>query len=185
MACCSAGARAPADPDLELAAVGLGGERDVGDQRAQQPLAITMRGARRGPQRGQVAGERLELLARGLAAGHDVLGELGLGVFEFAELLLPAVLEAAGDQAIVGLAGVESALGADRLIAGALDAQLRGAVRARATVGVLIGGSQRERDLLGRERLQQRRAISSSTTARLDRRQPGVLTWSAREWPHS
>ena len=102
---------------------------------------------------GQVAGERLELLARGLAAGHDVLGELGLGVFELAELLLPAVLEAAGDQAVVRLAGVERALGADRLIAGALDAQLERAVRARAAVGVLVGGGQRERDLFGLKRL--------------------------------
>ena len=84
-----------------------------------------------------------------------MLGQLGLGVLELAELLLPAVLEAAGDQAVVGLAGVEGALGTDRLIAGALDAALERPVGARPAVGVLVGGGERERDLLGRERLEQ------------------------------
>ena len=45
-----------------------------------------------------------------------MLGQLGLGVFELAQLVLPAVLEAAGDEAIVRLAGVESALGTNRLL---------------------------------------------------------------------
>jgi hypothetical protein len=49
-----------------------------------------------------------------------VLGELGLGVFELAQLLLPAGLEGASDEAVVRLAGMERALGADRLIAGVL-----------------------------------------------------------------
>ena len=80
------------------------------------------------PQRGQVARECLELLARGLRRGRDLLGELGLGVGELAELLLPAGLEAARDEAVLGLAGVERALGASGVIAGALDAQLERAV---------------------------------------------------------
>ena len=37
-------ARAPVDPDADLGVVGLGGERDVVDQRAQQPLAVAVRG---------------------------------------------------------------------------------------------------------------------------------------------
>jgi hypothetical protein len=61
-----------------------------------------------------------------------VLGELGLGVGEFAELLLPAVLEAAGDQAVLGLALVEGAFGTRGVVTGALDAQLERTVRARA-----------------------------------------------------
>ena len=69
-------------------------------------------------------------------------------------LFLPAVLQAAGDQPIVGLAGVERALGANRLIAGALDAQLERPVRARAAVLMLLSGGRRERDLLGRKRLE-------------------------------
>ena len=57
-----------------------------------------------------------------------MLGELGLGVFELPEFLLPAVFEAAGNQAVVGLAGVERALGADGVVAGALGAELERAV---------------------------------------------------------
>ena len=70
-------------------------------------------------------------------------------------MCLPAGLEAARDEAVLGLAGVERALGAGGLVAGALDAQLDRAGRARAAVGDLIGGGERERDLLRRDRLQQ------------------------------
>ena len=84
-----------------------------------------------------------------------MLGELGLGVLEISELLLPAGLETASDQPVVGLAGVERALGADRLIAGALDTQLERAVRARPAVLVLVGGGERERDLVRDERRKQ------------------------------
>ena len=113
-----------------------------------------------------------------------MLGELGLGVFELAELGLPAGLEAAGDEAVVGLAGVERALGADRLIAGALDAQLKRAVGAGAALLDLVGGGERERDLLRCERLSSRRVTSSSTTSALISRQPGVLRCSRREREH-
>ena len=140
-------ARAPADPDLKLTCVGLGGERDVDDHRAQQPLAIALGGRLGGPQLREVADERLKLLTRGLGPRLVLLGELGLGFGELMQLLLPAGLEASGDQAVVGLAGVERALGADRLIAGALDVQLDRAGRARAAVGDLIGGSERQLDL--------------------------------------
>ncbi len=86
-----------------------------------------------------------------------MLGEHGLGVFEFAELGFPAGLEAAGDEAILRLAGMERALGADRVIAGAFDAQLERAVGARASFCDLVGSSERERDLLGCERREQPR----------------------------
>ena len=86
---------------------------------------------------------------------RGVLGELGLGVSEFAELGLPAGLEAASDEAVLGLAGVERALGTRGVIAGALDAQLERAVRARAALGYLISRGERDRDLLRRERREQ------------------------------
>jgi hypothetical protein len=116
------GARAPADPDRELVAVRLEGDRDVVDERAEQPLAVLVGGAVRGPQRGQVVRQRLDLLARWLGRWRGLLGELRLGVAEFAELGLPAGLQRAGDEAVLRLAGVERALGADRFIAGPLDA---------------------------------------------------------------
>jgi hypothetical protein len=125
-----------------------------------------------GPQLREVAGERLELLAGGLGPGLVLLGELGLGFGELAELVLLARLEAAGDQAVVGLAGVERALGADRLVAG-------------AAVGDLVGGSERQLDLPRLECREQSAGASSSTTVVLTDRPPGVALWSAREWVHS
>jgi hypothetical protein len=62
------------------------------------------------------------------SGGGGLLGQLGLGVGEFAELGLPAVFEAASDEAVLGLVGVERALRADGVVAGALDAQLERAV---------------------------------------------------------
>jgi hypothetical protein len=100
-----------------------------------------------GPQLREVAGERLELLARGLGPWLVVLGEFGFGLGELAQLLLPARLEAAGDEAVVRFAGVERALGADRLVPGALDAQRDRTGRARTAVGDLVGGGERQLDL--------------------------------------
>ena len=60
----------------------------------------------------------------GSGAGARLLGELGLCLGELLELLLPAGLEAAGDEPVLGLAGMERALGAGGLVAGALDTQL-------------------------------------------------------------
>jgi hypothetical protein len=49
----------PADPDPDLVAVGLGEQRDVGDQRAEQAFAVLVAGAGCVPEAGQVAGECL------------------------------------------------------------------------------------------------------------------------------
>ena len=57
------GAGAPADPDRNVATLGLAGDRDVGDQGAQQPLAVFLGCAVRRPQRWDVTRERFELLA--------------------------------------------------------------------------------------------------------------------------
>ena len=82
-------------------------------------------------------------------------GELGLGVFELAQLLFPAGLERARHQAVVWLALVEGALGAGGVVAGALDPQLDRARSARAAVGDRVSRFERELDLLGRDRGQQ------------------------------
>ena len=54
------GAGVPADPDPDLGPVGLGQQGDVGDQGAQQPLAVRGAGGGRVPQGGQVGGEFLQ-----------------------------------------------------------------------------------------------------------------------------
>jgi hypothetical protein len=87
-------------------------------------LAVHSAGTSRASASSSSRRERLELLARGLEGWCGVLGELGLDVGEFAEFVLPAVLEAAGDQSVLGLAGMERPLGTRGVIAGALDAQL-------------------------------------------------------------
>src|SRR5208282_6698446 len=48
---------------------------------------------------------------------------LGLGGFERAQALLPFALEAASDQAVVGIDGAVAALGAARFVACPLDAE--------------------------------------------------------------
>src|SRR5215472_17545447 len=59
------GAGVPADPDPHFAAVGLGQQVDVGDQGAQQPLAVLGAGGAGVPEGGQVFGEFLQLGAAG------------------------------------------------------------------------------------------------------------------------
>ena len=49
--------------------------------------------------------------------------ELGLGGFERAQVLLPFALEAASDQAVVGIDGAIMALGAAGFVACSLDAE--------------------------------------------------------------
>src|SRR5436305_5311875 len=146
---------APADSNLNVTTLGLARDRDVGDHRAQQPLAVLLGCAVRGPERGHVTRKRFELLARGLRCGRGLLGELGLCLGELAELGLPASLEAAGDEPVLGLADVKRALGTSGVVTGALDAQLKRPVRPRAAVCDLVGRGERDRDPLRPERLEQ------------------------------
>ena len=93
------------------------------DERAEQPLAVLVGGAVLAAHSAGRSCASASICSRdGSGGGYVVLGELRLGVSEFAELGLPAGLEGAGDEAVLGLAGVECALGADRFIAGPLDA---------------------------------------------------------------
>ena len=62
------GAGVPADPDAYLVRSLLGEQGDIGDQGAQQPLAVPGAGGRRVPQGGQVSGEFLQLSVAGLGA---------------------------------------------------------------------------------------------------------------------
>ena len=64
---------------------------------------------------------------------------------------------------------MKRALGAGGVVAGALDAQLDGPACARVAVGDLVGGGQRQRDLLRRHRLQQQPGDQVVDDAGLDR----------------
>ena len=149
------GAGAPVDPDAEVGLVGSEGQGDVGDEGAQQPLAVAVRGRRCGPQAREVAGERFDVGARRRRGLTGLAGEFGVGVGELAEFGFPAGLEAARDEPVVGVALVKRAFGAGGVIAGSFGAQLDGAGRAAAAVGDRVGCRQRERDLVGRDGGQQ------------------------------
>jgi hypothetical protein len=86
----------PADPDPQLLGARLGDQRDVGDQRAQHPLAVAVGGGGRGPEAGQVGAQRLELGRwRQRRDGGRGLRERLLGLGERGEACFPALLEAA------------------------------------------------------------------------------------------
>jgi hypothetical protein len=119
------GAGVPADPDPDLGLVGFGQYGDVGDQGAQQPLAVLVAGGRVVPEGGQVGGEFLQLGPAGqrrqrVAGGLQRLPGLGQG----GEPGLPAGLQAAGDQPVLRLDRAKGALGPVGVVAGALDSQL-------------------------------------------------------------
>src|SRR5712691_9887274 len=150
------GSGVPADPDPGLGPVGFGQQGDVGDQGAQQPLAVARGGGGGVPQRRQVSGEFFQ-------AGpvrqrwQGVLGGLqGLpGVGERGEPGFPPGFQGAGDQPVLRLNLAEGPLSAVGLIPGAFDGQLGCAAGPLALAGHLAGGGERERDLLGGEGLQQ------------------------------
>ena len=102
----------PADPDPCLARVGFGQQGDIGDEGAQQPLAVFAAGGRRVPECGQVRGEFLQLGPAGQRrkqAAGGLQGLLGLG--EGGEPALPAGFQGAGDQPVLRLDLVEGTLG--------------------------------------------------------------------------
>ena len=107
-----AGPGFPAQPDADLGRVaGDRGDGDVGEQGAQQPLAVFIAGGRVGPQGGQVRDGRGELVRGGqLGLGRALRGQCGLGVGQASQPGLPAGFQGAGDQPVLRLAGQEGAL---------------------------------------------------------------------------
>ena len=120
-------------------------------------LRSLSRGGRRVPQRGHV-GDAAARARPGAGSGGwawRAAVSAGLGLGEGGQAGLPAGLEAAGDQPVLRFAGVERPLGAVGFVAGAFDGQLGGPAGAVAAVGDLVGGGQRQRDLVGVQRGQQ------------------------------
>ena len=167
------------DPDAEVGLVRSEGQGDVGDEGAQQPLAVAVRGRRCGPQAREVAGERFDVGARRRRGLTGLAGEFGVGVGELAEFGFPAGLEAARDGG-VGVALVKRAFGAGGVIAGSFGAQLDGAGRAAAAVGDRVAAVSASVIWSGATAASSRSATACSTRSPMTPRQPGVPTRSMR-----
>ena len=169
-------------PIRDLAGVGLGQHGDVGDQGAEQPFAVPGAGGRRVPEAGQVSGEFLQL-SPARQGRQRVLGGLQrlLGFSQCGEPGLPAGFQGAGDQPVLRLDLAERALGAVGVVAGTLDGELGGPADALAAARHLVGRGQRQGDLTGGERVQQRTRDSVIDAGCGDGRQDGVVSRSGRE----
>ena len=134
-------AAVPADRHGRLVVIAVDVEDDFLDQAAQQLFAVAVGGGGRGPHAAEVGAERKELLALGVGQGAWPLllakRELGFGFGEFLQGAFPVALQAAGDEAVLGLDLVVAALGLARpgsglaRVAGAtVSARRRGRARA-------------------------------------------------------
>ena len=136
--------------------VGLGGDRDVGDHRAQQPLAVRLGGALGGPQLRAGRGRApRSARARARAPGLFCSASSASASASSRSFCSQRVSRLRATSRFSGSQAWNARSARSGLIAGALDAQLDRAGRARAAVGDLVGGRERERDLLRRERLEQ------------------------------
>src|ERR1039458_7884065 len=151
------GAGVPADPDAYLVRSLLGEQGDVGDQGAQQPFAVPGAGGGRVPQGGQVSGEFLQILPAGQRR-QRVLGGLQrlLSLGQGGEPGLPADLQGTGAQPVFRLDRAEGPLGPVSVIAGTFHRELGGPADPLVPARALSGGRQRQGDLPGSQRVQQR-----------------------------
>lgn len=97
------------------AAVAVDGDVDLVEQGAQQLFAILVEGARCCPHSVEVVAERedrgaLSVGQRG-GAGGLAAGQLGFRCGELAQRLFPVALQAAGDEAVLGVDGTVAAFG--------------------------------------------------------------------------
>jgi hypothetical protein len=104
------------------------GDDDLFDQGSQQLLAIARRGGRRLPYGLQVGAER-EQAAPVYGTEHSrslafAPGELGFGLLELAQALLPLALKAAGDETVLGIDSAIAAFGTLCLVPGTLGGEL-------------------------------------------------------------
>lgn len=101
------------------------GDVDLVEQGVQQLLAVFVGGGRRGPHLVQVVAEGQDggALVAGEGPGSCGLasGQLGFGVGEGSECLLPVGFQAAGDQPVLRVDGPVAAFGLGRVITRAFD----------------------------------------------------------------
>ena len=152
----------PADRDGRAVLLALDVEDDFFDQAAQELLAVAVGGCGRGPHAAEVCAEREQLLAFGVGQRPRSLllaqRELGFGVGERVQRLFPVALQAARDQAVLGLDVAVAALSALGLVSRLLD--LEAPLRERGVVILLegLGRVQRCFHARGCERGEQRTA---------------------------
>src|SRR5215472_3175755 len=111
----------------ESRATSPGIRNDLFEQRSQQLLAIARRGGRRFPYALQVDAQR-EQTAPVFGAEYSrpfafTPGELGLGLLELAQALLPFALKTAGDKTVLGIDSAIAAFGALCLVPGTLGGE--------------------------------------------------------------
>ena len=98
------------------------GDDDLFEQRSQQLLAIARRGGRRFPYVLQIGAEREQaapvFCAECSRSFTFAPGELGFGLLELAQALLPLALEAAGDETVLGIDSAIAAFGTLCLVPG-------------------------------------------------------------------
>src|SRR5882757_8482303 len=104
------------------------GDDDLFEQGSQQLLAIARRGGRRLPYSLQVGTERKQaapvFCAERSRSFPFAPGELGFGLLELAQALLPLALEAARDEAVLGIDSAIAAFGTLCLVPGTLGGEL-------------------------------------------------------------
>ena len=112
---------------MRAIAIFVDGDDDFLDHRAQQFLLVAWRGGWRLPNCEQIGAERKQLgtLLRAERSRPQCLPlrELGLGLVECAQAVLPLGLEPTRNKTVVGVDGTIAPLGALRLVTRALDRQ--------------------------------------------------------------
>jgi hypothetical protein len=114
---------------VRVRVLAVDGQGDVGEQGVQQLLAVLVSGGLGGPDGAEVVGEGQDGGALGRGEGGRsaafAAGQLAFGGGEGGQGFLPVGLQAAGDQAVVGVDGPVAAFGPGSVVTGALD-RIRG-----------------------------------------------------------
>jgi len=129
------------EPDVRGDLLVAADQGDVGDEQADQSLALAHRGGRVVPERGEVGGQRADLLC--LFVGEQPVAGLGgalvlvFGVGEFAQLSVPVGFELVGDEPVGRVHGEVASAGRVGGVFGALHAHLADPVGVLGALGEL------------------------------------------------
>ena len=165
------GAGVPADPDPDLGLVGLGEQGDVGDQGAEQPFAVPGAGSR-ARSTGRAGQQRVSPGRPGWAAVAACLWAAWSACSASVRAASLASQRASRERAtsrFSGSTGAEGPLGPVSVVAGAFHRELGGPAGPLVPARDLIGGRQRQGDLPGGQRVQQRARDGGIHAGRGDR----------------